>query len=130
MQVPLDLPALVILCGDEPAARRPELFDQEDVPQHEARLGGEVVHQVLPGAAQRFGRRHRDRKGTQALTSVLDVEEDIGGGFGIQGPDRHGMELPPCHEPDGRRVRADAHPEHLRHPGEDVLGGVGIPHPA
>ena len=95
VQVPFDLPALVVLRRNEATSRRPELLDQEHVPKHEAGLRGEVVHQVLAGAAQWLGGRHRDRERTQALTSMLHVDEGASRWVSVGGPDRGGMELAP-----------------------------------
>ena len=74
VDVALQAPPLFVLRADQPLPGRPELLDQSDVPEHQARLGGEVAHEPLLRRVDRVVRRHRDRQRAEELALVADLD--------------------------------------------------------
>jgi hypothetical protein len=79
VEVPLELPALFVLRGDQPLARRAELLDRVQqvlgeprVPHHEPGLRGQVADQLLLGRRERLPRPFLDRQRAEQLATVTD----------------------------------------------------------
>ena len=157
VQVPLDLPPFGVLRLDQPAARGPQFVDggpqvggELGVAQHEARLGGQVLQQLVLGAGQRLGPGlaqgqraeqfagvpdgDRTRRRLERRQPAAGIERDRGRRDGSARPDRGRAQLPADPDPrlglvrPGRAGQDGYHPVHgvgeVQLPGH-VLGEVG-----
>ena len=125
MEVPLDLPTLLVLRGDETLPRRAQLLDQADVPEHGSRLRCQVVHQLLSARIERVVRRHRDLERAELLSLVHDGNDEVSGA--VRPAER--CRLPPI-SADGQHHAGARCPSAARkdphHPRKHVVRGVGL----
>ncbi len=73
VDVAFELPALVVLGGDEPLPGRAELLDQPHAPKDQPRLRRQIVDQPLLRAVHRVRGGHRDGERAQQLVVVADL---------------------------------------------------------
>jgi hypothetical protein len=117
VEVPFDPAPLLVLRGDQPLPRRPQLLDQPNVAQDEPGLRREVPDELLLGGIDRVGRGHRHRELPERCALVHDVDHVVARRLGSpRGTSRSGAGR---RRPEARRSPRwrGAAGEHLRHPG-------------
>ena len=143
VDVALQLPALLILGGNDPLTRSSNLLDQPNVAQDQTRLGGDVGEELVLGRGHRITGCLLYREGAQQLFLVLHGDNARRAGNvdrpGVhqrdafvrhrRGPRPLSPKLCSNAEPDVGPHRPRALGEHARGPGKDVLDGEGARHP-
>lgn len=135
VEVPLQCLGPLVLGRHDPAPGCPELLNQSHVPEHQSRLGREILHQLRLGRVHRVARRHRHREGTEQLALVPHLRAILAGGevcgvivrhsdrgYGpVFGPRRLIPELVPEPQPHARRNPSGSRGQDLRHAGRPSL---------
>lgn len=120
-----------------PAGAQAELLDQPDVPEDQPGLRGDIVYQLPLRRVHRFVDGHGEGDRAQGLALVAHRDR-VAHGQLVPGHahacDRRRLrrmrdrwhEPVPDPEPHPHLARARALPHETRHPGEDVVDGVGL----
>ena len=140
VDVALQPPALLVLRSDDPLPGRAQLLDQPHVPEHQARLRREIIHQPPLGRIHRIVRGHRDGQRPEELALVEDFDRGVGGRerresfaskadrgrrVDFRGRDPRRPEFGAHVEPDHRLACTHRVDQDPRHPRQHILGGVG-----
>ena len=74
VDVALETAPLLVLSSDQPLARGAQVLDEPNVPEHEARLRRQVLHQTRLGGGDRIAGRERHGDRPEQLALVPDRE--------------------------------------------------------